>query len=167
MTKPPRAPDLGPITPIKQAAFLSKWSAAAGVDRATWMSAQIPASNMHATSTGLAQLMGAFATGQWRDQSGRKSVTPAARDQALSERVWGDDLVLPFTLSWAAGVMRNTDHLLGPSPTAVGHYGFGGACVLADPAHEVAIAYVPNKMSPDLVADPRAINLINAVYAAL
>ncbi|WOI53629.1 serine hydrolase domain-containing protein [Parvularcula sp. LCG005] len=164
MVKPPAAPDLGTITPPKKAAFLERWSAPAGVDRDQWMAAEIPASNMHATARGLAGVMQAFATGNVRDHvvAGADS-----RAQATTERIRGDDLVLPFDLSWGAGVMRNTHGYLGPSATAVGHYGFGGALTIADPAHGLSVAFVPNKMSPALVGDPRAIALVEAVYTSL
>ncbi|MEM9989759.1 MAG: serine hydrolase, partial [Pseudomonadota bacterium] len=160
MVKPPAPPDLGEITQLKKAAFLSKWSSAGGAPREAWIRAEIPSSNMHATSGSLAQLMQLFV-------SDHHQVTKAIQNEALKERIQGDDLVLPFHLSWAAGLMKNTNHILGPSPTALGHYGFGGACVLVDPAHRLSFAYVPNKMSPALVADPRALLLLQAVYDAL
>lgn len=163
MLKPPAAPDLGELTPLKTAAFLSPWSAAAGVGRDAWMAAEIPASNMHATSAGLANIMRAFAT----RRLGPHTISRDVHAAALAERSCREDLVLPFELSWGAGVMRNHGEPLGPSPTAIGHYGFGGACVVADPAAALSFAYVPNKMSPHLVRDPRALNLIEAVYDAL
>ena len=164
MVKPPAPPVLGELTPLKRAAFLERWSSAASVDRTAWMTAEIPAANMHATSLGLAQMIQPFAIGQFPNGV---AVGDAALTAAMAERITGQDLVLPFDLSWAAGVKRNTGEILGPSPTAIGHYGFGGACVIADPAHRLAFAFVPNKMSPDLVADPRVLTLIESVYAAL
>ncbi|MEM9423084.1 MAG: serine hydrolase domain-containing protein [Pseudomonadota bacterium] len=164
MVKPKSPPDLGDITPLKQAAFMAKWSSAAGVSREAWAAAEIPASNMHATAHGLANVMQAYATGKI---NGKHVASEAVRDAAIAERTCRDDLVLPFRLSWGAGVMRNRDGQLGPSDTAVGHYGFGGACVLADPTHSLSFAFVPNKMSPALVADDRVIRLLNKLYALL
>jgi CubicO group peptidase (beta-lactamase class C family) len=164
MIKPPAAPDLGPITPLKRTAFLERWSSPAGVGREAWAAAEIPASNMHARADGLARLMQAFATGQ---VEGEAFLDAETRQAAIRPRIRGDDLVLPFDLAWAAGLEVNTHGFLGPSPSAVGHYGFGGACVVADPEHALSFAFVPNRMSPALVGDPRAINLLQAVYAAL
>lgn len=164
MVKPSRPPDLGEITAETRAAFLEPWSAPSGVSRQAWAAAEIPASNMHASARGLADIMQLFATGKVGD---RLSVPDSVREEAWSERCAGPDRVLPFTLSWAAGVMRETGEIFGAPPTAIGHYGFGGSCVLADPAIGLSFAYVPNRQSPDLVADPRAVRLVRAVYQAL
>ena len=164
MIKPKRAPDLGPITPVKRAAFLEPWSSPSGVSRQQWGSAEIPASNMHASARGLAEIMQVFATGRMGD---RLSAADGAREEAWAERIEGDDLVLPFRLSWGAGVLRENGGMFGAPPTVIGHYGFGGSCVLADPARGLSMAYVPNRQSPALVADPRAVRLVEAVYAAL
>lgn len=163
MIKPPAAPDLGPLTDLKKAAFLQKWSSPAGVGPQAYLAAEIPASNMHATATDLARIMHAFVDGRLGDVK----IPTEVRAHALREQIEGDDLVLPFHLSWAAGLMRNVSHHLGPSSTAAGHYGFGGSCVLADPEKNLSLAYIPNKMSPALVGDPRALALINAVYGCL
>ncbi|MEM1380157.1 MAG: serine hydrolase domain-containing protein [Pseudomonadota bacterium] len=164
MIKPKRSPDLGPITPIKRAAFLEKWSSPSGMSRQQWSSAEIPASNMHASARGLAEVMQLFATGRMGAQL---SAADTAREECWSERISGDDLVLPFNLSWGAGLMRENGGVFGAPATAIGHYGFGGSCVLADPARELSLAYVPNQQSPHLLADPRAVRLVEAVYAAL
>lgn len=165
MPKPPRAPDLGLITPLKEYAFLKPWSAPARVAREEWMAAQLPASNMHADARALAEIVQPFANdGQFR---GRRLLSADAVAGALKERIRGDDLVLPFHLSWSAGVMRNINGHFGPSPSAYGHAGFGGSAVMFDPPHRLSAAYVMNRMSPHLVGDPRSLRLINAVYAAL
>jgi CubicO group peptidase (beta-lactamase class C family) len=164
LVKPKQAPDLGPMTPSKKAAFLEPWSAPSGVSRQDWAAAEIPASNMHATARGLAEAMQLFATGQWGD---KLKVSDKTREEAWKERISGPDKVLPFELSWAAGVMRETGPIFGAPPTAIGHYGFGGSCLLADPARGLSFAYIPNKQSHHLVADPRAVRLVRSIYAAL
>lgn len=165
MPKPPRAPDLGPVTPLKQYAFLKPWSAPARVSREAWMAAELPASNIHAEARSLAEIVQPFVNhGRFREA---RILSGEAIEQALAERIEGDDLVLPFHLSWAAGVMRNVNGHFGPSPAAFGHAGFGGSAVVFDPAHGLSAAYVMNKMSPHLVGDPRSVRLIDAVYAAL
>lgn len=164
LIKPKQAPDLGEIDRPTKAAFLEKWSAPSGISRQEWAAAEIPASNMHATARGLAEIMQLFATGKMGD---KLSVTDGAREEAWKERIHGPDKVLPFTLSWAAGVMRETGEIFAAPPTAVGHYGFGGSCVMADPAIGLSFAYVPNRQSPHLVADPRAVKLLRAVYQSL
>ncbi len=165
MPKPPTAPDLGDINAYTQLAFLKKWSAPAGVAREDWMAAEIPASNMHAEACSLARILHPFANGGQLD--GVQYLTSQAIAGALAERISGDDLVLPFHLSWTAGLMRNINQHFGPNENAYGHAGFGGSCVLIDPQNRLTAAYVMNKMSPYLVGDPRALRLVNAVYDSL
>ena len=166
MPKPPKAPDLGELNEATRIAFLKPWSSPAKVSREDWMAAELPASNMHATARALAEFVYPFAN-DGADLTGATVLSGEAIEGALSERICGPDLVLPFRLSWAAGIMRNINGHFGPSETAYGHAGFGGSCVVFDPAHGVAIAYVMNKMSPYLVGDPRSVRLIEAVYACL
>ena len=166
MPKPPKAPDLGELNDFTKLAFLKPWSAPARVSREDWAAAELPASNMHADAGSLARILHPFVNqGNWSD--GDPFLTPAAIDGALQERIRGDDLVLPFHLSWTAGLMRNINRHFGPNENAFGHAGFGGSCVLIDPENNLTAAYVMNKMSPYLVGDPRPVRLINAVYDCL
>lgn len=165
MPKPSRAPDLGEINRYTELAFLKPWSAPARVSREAWMAAELPASNMHADARSLAAFLHPFVNGGVRD--GAHFVTQAAIDAALKERRRGDDLVLPFPLSWSAGLMRNTNRHFGPNEAAFGHAGFGGSCVVIDPENRLTAAYVMNRMSPYLVGDPRSVRLLNAVYSSL
>lgn len=165
MPKPPRAPDLGAITPLKDYAFLKPWSAPARIAREAWMAAELPASNMHGTARALAEIAHPFAHGgRFR---GREVIRPSALKAALAERSHGPDLVLPFELSWAAGIMRNSNGHFGPSSGAFGQAGFGGSSVSVDPARAMSCAYVMSKMSPHLVGDPRFLRLAEAIYAVL
>jgi CubicO group peptidase (beta-lactamase class C family) len=165
MPKPPRAPDLGPVTLLKEYAFLKPWSAPARVSREQWIAAALPASNMHATARALAEIVHPFADlGRFR---GEEIIAPAALKSALAERISGSDLVLPFELSWSAGMMRNTNGHFGPSTSAYGHAGFGGSSVMFDPKRRMSCAYVMSKMSFHLVGDPRFVRLVGALYDAL
>lgn len=166
MPKPPAAPDLGPITELKRIAFLKPWSAPAKVSREAWMAAELPASNMHADARSLAAVVHPLAN-DGADVSGAQVVDTSAIEAALKERIRGDDLVLPFELSWSAGLMRNINGHFGPSATAFGHAGFGGSTVMIDPERRLSCAYVMSRMSPHLVGDPRGLALIEAVYAGL
>jgi CubicO group peptidase (beta-lactamase class C family) len=166
MPKPPKAPDLGPMNEFKQFAFLKPWSAPARVSREAWMAAELPASNMHADARALAAFVHPLAN-DGKDVAGARVLSAPAVEAALKERIRGDDLVLPFHLSWSAGLMRNINRHFGPNENAYGHAGFGGSCVVIDPENNLTAAYVMSKMSPYLVGDPRAVRLLDAVYAAL
>ncbi|MEZ5894178.1 MAG: serine hydrolase domain-containing protein [Parvularculaceae bacterium] len=166
MGKPSRPADLGPMNEFKQAAFLKPWSAPARVAREAWMAAEIPASNMHGDARSLAAIVHPLAN-DGRDVSGAKVLSADAIAAALAERIRGDDLVLPFHLSWSAGLMRNINRQYGPNENAFGHSGNGGSCVVIDPDNALTAAYVMNKMSYYLVGDPRPIKLLDALYASL
>ena len=166
MPKPPRAPDLGELNQFTKLAFLSKWSSTARVPRDVWMAAEIPASNMHTDARSLARILHTFVNGG-KAPNGEQLLSENAIAEALAERIQGHDLVLPFNLSWSAGLMRNINRHFGPNERSFGHAGFGGSAVLIDPDNNLTAAYVMNIMSPYLVGDPRSLRLINAVYDGL
>ncbi len=166
LRKPASAPDLGVIDAVKRSAFLDRGSAPGGRGSTEWRTMELPSANLHGTAPALARMMGVLADGGALD--GRPILSPDVVAQVTAERIRGVDRVLPFDLSWAAGYMRNeTLTLFGPNPDAVGHCGWGGSCAMADPANRVSTAYVMTRQSPHLVGDPRAVRLINALYAAL
>lgn len=166
MRKPTAAPDLGVIDAIKRAAFLDAGSAPAGRGSAEWRMMELPSANLHGTAHDLARIMAVFADGG--ELEGGRVLSPGVLAQATRERVRGLDRVVPFRISWAAGVMRNEGlQVFGPNPDAVGHYGWGGSCVWADPGPKLSAAYVMTRQSPHLVGDPRALRLQAALYAAL
>jgi len=164
--KPPTAlPVFGEITDPKRAAFLSPWAAPNGRGP-EWRRLEVPSANGHATAEALARFMGALAG----DGSigGVQVLSPAVRDLASAERIRGQDLVLPYELSWAAGFMRAApNHFFGPGERTIGHSGWGGSCAFADPDARVGGAYVMNRQDVHLIGDPRSRRLISAAYEAL
>ena len=166
LRKPAAAPDLGPIDPIKKAAFLDRGSAPGGRGSTEWRTAEIPSANLHGTAKDLARMMSIVATGGALDNLPVLSERTLA--EATRERIRGFDKVVPFDMSWAAGFMRNESlKVFGPNPLAVGHTGWGGSMTFADPATGVSAAYVMTRQSPHLIGDPRALRLNAALYAAL
>ena len=164
--RPPAMPDLGEITLPRRLAFLSPWSTPGGADPATMRRAQIPSANGYATAAALARLMALLACDGWLD--GRRWLAPGVAALAAEPRIAGPDLVLPYELSWGAGFLRNQGlGIYGPEEGSFGHSGWGGSCAFADPARRLSGAYVMNRQSADLIADPRSRALIEAVYASL
>lgn len=164
--RPPAMPDLGEITEVRRLAFLAKWASPGGVSLAQWRAAEIPSVTGHATAPALARMMaivacgGRLAGGQW--------LSPATVEALCAERIAGPDLVLPYDLSWAAGLLRNERlGIYGPGARTVGHSGWGGSCAFADPERRLSGAYVMNRQSAALIGDPRSRGLIDAVYACL
>ena len=164
--RPPAMPDLGPLTDIKRAAFLTPWSSPGGRSQADWRRMEIPSANGHATAKALAQIMATFACDGVA--AGRQVLSSAAARDAGRQRIVGADLVLPYTISWGAGFMRNQGlGVYGPEPEAFGHSGWGGSCAFADPRRGMSGAYVMNRQSAALIGDARSRRLIEAAYASL
>ena len=166
LQRPNGLPNFGEINAATKAAFLTPWSSPAGRGQAEWRRIEIPSANGHATAPALARLIGALANDGWLD--GETILSPALIAEASRERIFGQDLVLPFVMSWGAGFMRNSAvKVWGPGEQTIGHSGWGGSCAFADPETGLAGAYVMNKQSTDLIGDARAKRLIEAAYAAL
>ena len=166
MRKPPAMPKLGPLTEAKRAAFLTPWSSPGGVSLAEWRRAAIPSVTGHATAPALARMMAIFACDGVVD--GRRVLSSEMVGEATRPRVKGADLVLPYELAWGAGLLRNEGlRFYGPGEETVGHSGWGGSCAFADPERRVSGAYVMNRQSVELIADARAMALIEAAYTAL
>ena len=166
LERPHRFADFGPITEVKRLAFLTPWAAPDGKDRSAYRRAEIPSANGHVTALALARLMNVMACEGRLD--GRQVLQADTVAQASAERIRGRDLVLPFELSWAAGFMRNVPNMIyGPGASSLGHSGWGGSCVFADPQRGLSGAYVMNRQSPALIGDRRAVRLIETAYACL
>jgi CubicO group peptidase (beta-lactamase class C family) len=166
MRKPSSAPDLGVIDAAKRAALLDRGSSPGGRGSVEWRTIEIPSANLHGTARDLARIMGVFANGGVLE--GRTVLSPGVLAQATRERIHGQDRVLPFVMSWAAGLTMNDGlGVFGPNDGTVGHYGWGGSCAFADAGERLSGSYVMTRQSPHLIGDPRAVRLIEALYAGL
>ena len=166
MRKPVKATDLGAIDAVKKAAFLDKGSSPGGRGSAEWRMIEIPSANLHGTALDLARIVGVIANGGAFE--GRSILSTDVLAAAMRERIHGQDRVLPYVMSWAAGFTRNAGlEIFGPGPNTVGHCGWGGSCAFADPDRGISAAYVMTRQSPHLIGDPRAQRLIGALYDAL
>jgi CubicO group peptidase (beta-lactamase class C family) len=162
--RPKALPNLGEMSPPRVAAFATRWAAP---DRggAEWRRAEIPSANGHCTARAVASLYAVWANGG--RLAGRDMISSAVLDAFSRERWQGEDLVLPFRLSWAAGILRNRAGGYGPGPRTLGHSGWGGSFGLADPDRGLSAGYVMNRQSNALMGDPRARRLVAALYACL
>lgn len=163
---PRQMPDLGEVNPVRELAFLKAWSSPGRRGAKEWRMAEFPAANAHATAGALARLMSIYALGGKLD--GYRFLSEGTLEALVEERVAGQDKVLPFDLSWGAGVMRNSHaQLYGPVAETVGHSGWGGSCAFADPVNRLSGAYVMNRQQHFLAGDPRPMRLLEAVYSCL
>lgn len=162
IVKPRRFADFGEITPIKRAAFLTAW-AAPKRNNAEWRRVEIPSGNGHGTARAVAQLYGVLANAGAIE--GAPLLSSDTYAQLVQPRIAGPDLVLPFDLDWRAGLLGNAQFFYGPNRGALGHSGSGGSFGFGDPEARVSAGYVMNKQSHYLMGDPRALRLIDALYA--
>jgi CubicO group peptidase (beta-lactamase class C family) len=164
--RPSAMPNLNPITEPRRLAFLTPWSSVPAKELERWRRVESPGANGHATAPALARLMAILACDGELD--GREFLPPGLALEAAAERIHGPDQVLPYTLSWGAGFLRNQGlGIYGPSEHSFGHSGHGGSCAVADPERRLSFAYVMNRQSPHLIGDPRSRRLIDALYASL
>lgn len=165
---PPRAvPDFGEINAPTRAAFLERWSSPGRRGAAAWRAAELPAANGHGTARAMARLMEPFAREGRLDET--QLLTPQTIAEATRIRIEGPDLVLPHDLAFAPGLIvnRRQARIYGPGARTVGHTGYGGACLFADPDRRLAFGYCVTKQNPTLVDDARLSALIEAVYACV
>ena len=165
MIKPKAMADLGEINAATKAAFMTKASAPGGRPVSEWRIAEFAGSNCQATAKGLAQAMQMAV-------DGNIGVTKyLSEDIVLAlrhSRISGPNLVLPFDIDFAAGVMRNTPNFFyGPNAETVGHSGWGGSCLFADPVTGLHGAYVMNRQENTLLGDMRPRRIIDALYNCL
>ena len=165
MQKPRAMADLGEMNAATKAAFMTKAAAPGGQPISDWRAAEFAGSNCQATAKGLAQMMQMAVDG---------NIGPTkylAEDMVLAfrqSRISGPNLVLPFNIDFAAGVMRNTPNFFyGPNAETVGHSGWGGSCVFADPITGLHGAYVMSRQENTLLGDMRPRRIIDALYDCL
>ena len=162
--RPTAMADLGELNAFRRAAFLTKWSSP-NKGGAIWRETEIPSANGHGTAVSVARLFSAYAN------KGKIGETRLFSEDTWHEltrqRCRGDDRVLPFEMTFAAGVMRNDQLVYGPNPETLAHSGWGGSIGLGDPVLGLSAAYVMNKQSNKLQGDPRAARLIEALYSCL
>jgi CubicO group peptidase (beta-lactamase class C family) len=150
-------------------AFLNPSSLAAGPNLPAWRRAEIPGANGHGTARGLARIYGALANGGAID--GTHVLAPESIARCHAEQSKGPDRVLGISTRFGLGFMLSQPRVrggtIGRGSRTFGHPGAGGSVGFADPDHHVGFAYVMNRMGPEILLDPRATRLIDAVYASL
>ncbi len=133
--------------------------------------ASLPGFGGIGTASALAKFYAMLAAGGTLD--GRTFFQPQTIAWMNATLAQGDDRVLLIDTAFSAGFMRDpVSHdgkklraIFGPSPSAFGHPGAGGSHAFADPEHGVAFAYVMNQMEPGVLPGPKALRLVEAMYA--
>ncbi len=164
LKRPTAMPDLGEITDEARIAFLSKWSSPPR-GGAEWREIEIPSANGHGTAPAVARLYSAYAG---KGSIGTHQLFSADTYKALTKaRCAGKDRVLPFDITFGAGIMQNTNLAFGSNRDSYGHSGWGGSAAFGDPTRNLSAAYVMNRQSNILLGDPRSKHLFGSLYACL
>lgn len=165
MQRPKKLPDFGELNDATRAAFLRRWSAPGGKPVKEWRKAQMTGSNCQASAQGLARLAHILVNGTL---DGRRIISETTHHALTRSRIEGMNLVLPFEINFAAGVMRNDPHFFfGPGRETLGHSGWGGSCLFADPERGLTGAYTMTKQDNSLLGDMRPRRLIDLAYRCL
>ena len=163
--KPRAMSDLGDINAATKAAFLEKWSSPGARGTAEWRKAEFAGANGHGTAKSIARLMQLALDGHIGDT---QYLSEDTLYEMSRQRIAGPDLVLPFEITFAAGLMLNRpNHFYGPNESTLGHSGWGGSCAFSDASEGLTCAYVMNKQSNVLIGDPRPLKLIGALYECI
>jgi CubicO group peptidase (beta-lactamase class C family) len=121
-----------------------------------------PASGLITTARALAEFYARLSAGEL--------LHPENLSDAIRVRHSGSDAVMVLDSSYGLGYMRPSQIFTFPDnagPGAFGHPGAGGAFAFGDVENQLAFAFVPNLRRDALAGDRRAIDLVEATYAAL
>jgi CubicO group peptidase (beta-lactamase class C family) len=136
------------------------------VNTREWRAAEIPAANGHTTARSLAKLYGVLARGGELD--GVRVMSKEQVAKCSIEQSHGPDALLMINTRFSLGfMMSQPGAALGPNAKSFGHPGAGGSLGYADPEAKIGFGYTMNKMQASLLIDPRAIALIDSVYASM
>jgi CubicO group peptidase (beta-lactamase class C family) len=136
------------------------------VNTREWRAAEIPAANGHTTARSLAKLYGVLARGGELD--GVRVMSEEQVAKCSIEQSHGPDALLMINTRFSLGFMMSQPGAsLGPNAKSFGHPGAGGSLGYGDPEAKIGFGYTMNKMHASLLIDPRAIALIDSVYASM
>lgn len=120
------------------------------------MDAEVPAANGFFTARSLARMYAMLAGGGEVD--GVRILSPETVAAAATVHSHGPDLVLVLPMDWRLGYHRVFTSR-GTVGTGFGHFGFGGSGGWADPARNLAVAYVCNRGTGTPIGDFRIAEL--------
>lgn len=156
---------LGPGTPAGTALTLrGAFSGQDEFNRPDVHAAEIPAANGITTARALARM---YAATIGEVDGVRLVAEPTMARARTAVTPEGEaDRCLMMPTSFAMGFMTYSPFTPFAGAGSYGHPGMGGSCAFAQPARDLALAYVMNRMATTLVGDARAQRLIDAAVAA-
>jgi CubicO group peptidase (beta-lactamase class C family) len=154
--------------PMVQKALNNPPKTVADMNTPSWRQAEIPAGNAHTNARALARVYGALACGGEVD--GVQVLSPDSIERARAEQASGPDAVLfglPTRFGLGFSLPPEGAGFGSSSGSAFGCPGAGGSIGFADPGAHIGFGYTMNQMQPGMPVDPRALRIIDALYASL
>lgn len=140
---------------------------AEAANTAAWRHADIGALNGHGNARSLACMLSAIALGG--TVNGVKLLRSDTIEQIFAVQSDGVDQVLGVPLRWGIGYALPKPETLPyvPDEKICFWGGWGGSMVLIDPDRRTTVAYVMNKMGPEVLGSSRTAKYMTLIYEAL
>ena len=143
----------------------------AWMNRPAWHAAELPAANGITNATSLSRLYAGL-VGTVDGGPAEPLLTTEQMERARTVLTFGPDQVfesvgLPLKQKIGLGFWCASPAALFGGAGSFGHAGAGGSYGFADPERNLAVGYVMNKMSEDVLGDPRASSIVKSVYACI
>jgi CubicO group peptidase (beta-lactamase class C family) len=157
----PDAPAPDPDTPFARAG--RQWPQPLDYNADAFRRAEIPSSNGHGNARSVARFYSILANGGTLD--GTRILSREAVARAAAEQYTAKEAVIGRTNRQALGFLLNSPAFpIGPSASAFGQSGMGGAMGCCDPDRHIAFGYIQSKMHAVSNIGPRVMRLIEATY---
>ncbi len=130
-----------------------------------WRAAEIPAANGYGNARSIATIHALLANGGVA--KGKRLMSEAGVRKALELQVEGVDLVIDYPARFSLGFGLPGEWLQTPNPDSLFWTGWGGSVGLIDMNARTSFAYAMNRMKGGVLVDPRALALVNAMWAGL
>ena len=135
-----------------------------------WHAAEMPAANGITNAASLSRMYAGL-TGTVEGGPSEPLLTAEEIEKARTVLTFGEDKVfasvgMPMSQKIGLGYWVASPEALYGGEGAFGHSGAGGSYGFADPARKLAVGYVMNKMSLELL-DPRPHDIVSSIYQAI
>jgi CubicO group peptidase (beta-lactamase class C family) len=155
-----------PVDDPMRKTFTGPTPVAEAANTAEFQAAELGAMNGHGNARSLARVLSVISLGG--EANGSRLLAPETVDLVFAEQSNGIDLVLGVPLRWGVGYALPSEAVpYLPDEKICFWGGWGGSTVLMNPDRRATMAYVMNKMAPDLLGSDRASHYATLFYQAL
>ncbi|MEZ5143508.1 MAG: serine hydrolase domain-containing protein [Acidimicrobiales bacterium] len=131
-----------------------------------WRRAEFPASNGHGNARSVAAVVSVL--GSRGRRNGVRLLEPATIERCFEVQAHGIDLVLGFEVEYGIGFGLNCPGTpIGVNDRTLFWAGWGGSMAVVDVENELTVAYVMNRMLPDVAGGLRAARVVFAAHDAV